>query len=81
MLQPFGNVTSLGTNVNGPSHDIDPSVSADGLVLFLTDENIPPFRTGGLGAGDIWVATRQTTEDQFGTPINLLKGRVPFPRR
>lgn len=43
-----------------------PIESPDGLHLFIASN-----RAGGLGGLDIWVASRDTTEDAFGTPENL----------
>ena len=57
---------NLGPTVNSPYHEIGPTLSADGLILFLTSE-----RPGGYGSRDIWVTTRKTTDDQWATPMNL----------
>ena len=62
----FGTPTNLGPTVNSPSRDLKPSVSADGLSLFFTST-----RPGGLGGMDIWVTTRETTDDPWGEPVNL----------
>jgi hypothetical protein len=61
----FGEPTEV-PNVNSSSHDFQPSLSADGLSLFFTST-----RPGGLGGRDIWVTTRQMTEDDWGEPVNL----------
>ena len=61
----FGTPTKV-PNVNSSSRDLKPSVSADGLSLFFTSN-----RPGGVGGLDIWVATRETTNDPWGEPVNL----------
>ncbi len=62
----FGEPTNLGPIVNSSASDGTPSISADGLELYFLS-----LRPGGLGAGDIWVTTRATIEDPWGTPVNL----------
>ena len=61
----FGTPTKV-PNVNSSSRDHKPSVSADGLSLFFTS-----IRSGGIGGMDIWVTTRETTDDAWGEPVNL----------
>ena len=54
-------------NVNGPGDDVMPSLTADGLSLYISS-----IRPGGLGgAHDLWVATRSSTHEDFGTPVNV----------
>ena len=52
-----------------------PHATADGLTLLLDDgawfDSSFPHRPHGLGQSDIWIATRETTEDEFGVPENL----------
>jgi Tol biopolymer transport system component len=49
------------------SNDVfEPDVSADGLSLYFCST-----RVGGYGDSDIWVATRATTQDEWGEPVNL----------
>jgi OOP family OmpA-OmpF porin len=43
-----------------------PDISADGLSLYFSST-----RVGGYGGTDIWVATRNTTADPWGEPVNL----------
>jgi len=62
----WGNSVSLGSTVNSSSDECYPSVSADGLALYFCSN-----RGGGVGAYDIWVTTRETTDDPWGTPANL----------
>jgi len=65
----WGTPTNLGPNVNSSADDAAPSISADGLQLYFIDWEV--FRPGGYGLADIWVTTRETTEDDWGTPVNL----------
>ena len=65
----FGEPTNLGPTVNSAYSDRDPSISADGLQLYFTDWSNP--RPGGYGSTDIWVTTRPTKDDPWGTPVNL----------
>ncbi|GAI23484.1 unnamed protein product, partial [marine sediment metagenome] len=41
-------------------------MSADGLSLYFASQ-----RSGGYGGIDLWVTTRATTEDDWGTAVNL----------
>ena len=43
-----------------------PAVSSDGLTLYFTSD-----MPGGFGEYDIWKATRKSTADDFGRPVNL----------
>ena len=58
----WGPPINLGSGVNSQSHDISPSISADGLCLFFSDHEAGPYRVGGHGGGDIWLTTKQTSE-------------------
>lgn len=51
-------------NVNSPSWDSQPSLSADGRTLFFASA-----RPGGQGKADIWFATRQT-DGAWSVPVN-----------
>ena len=62
----FGTPTNLGPTVNSSSWDILPSISTDGLSLFIISD-----RPGGSGGLDLWVTTRETTDDDWGEPLNL----------
>ncbi len=63
---PWTEPVNLGPTVNSSSIDAAPSISADGLVLFI-DGNGP----GMLGINDLWFTTRPSVSDYFGTPVNL----------
>ena len=72
ILDPFGPPEHLSPPVNSTYFDVAPEISADGLALFFVSN-----RPGGFGGGefwpgaDIWVTTRRTTSDAWGSPENL----------
>jgi len=69
----FGEPTDLGERINSPADEVLGCISADGLSLYFNDwtDSGYPVRPGGKGQEDIWVATRATTDDEWGEPINL----------
>jgi Tol biopolymer transport system component len=58
--------TNLGPTVNSPSTEGGASISADGLTLYFHSS-----RPGGYGRSDVYVTTRETTQDPWGVPVNL----------
>ena len=62
----IGAPTNLGPIINTSSADAGPSMSADGLELYLDGD-----RPGTYGSWDLWIATRATTNDPWGDPVNL----------
>lgn len=62
----WGTPMNLGPTVNSSAADSRPSISADGLSLYFSS-----MRPGGSGWHDIYVMTRATKEDDWGTPVNL----------
>jgi hypothetical protein len=62
----FGEPTNLGSTVNSEYADWLPCISADGLELYIDS-----LRPGGYGGEDLWVATRETIDDDWITPVNL----------
>jgi hypothetical protein len=68
----YGAPENLGALVNTPQFDGGPSISADGLTLYLTSG-----RPGALGQAeghydeDLYVTTRPTIADPFGAPVHL----------
>jgi len=68
---PWGEPMNLGPVVNSSAKEGAPFVSADGLSLFFFDDKPGPFRPGGFGNGDMWVTTRASVSDPWGTPVNL----------
>jgi beta-lactamase regulating signal transducer with metallopeptidase domain/Tol biopolymer transport system component len=63
---PWGNAINLGPIINSSYGEGAPEISADGLALYFVSG-----RPGGSGAWDIWVTSRKTKEDPWGTPVNL----------
>ena len=56
-----------------------PAISSDGLTLYFSSD-----MPGGFGDYDLWKATRKSTADDFGRPVNLTsiintRGREAFP--
>ncbi|MHC4677298.1 MAG: hypothetical protein ACYTEK_01230 [Planctomycetota bacterium] len=62
----FGEPTNLGPTINSPGADDPDSFSSDGLSLFLTSN-----RTSGPQKDDLYVSSRATTGDAWGTPVKL----------
>jgi hypothetical protein len=63
---PWTEAVNLGPTVNSSAWDGGPSISADGLSLFFFSG-----RPGGSGGFDLWVTTRTTVSEPWGTPVNL----------
>ena len=63
---PWDPPVKLGPMVSSSYTDDTPSISDDGLTLYFSS-----FRPGGHDNMDIWRATRETTDDQWGAPVNL----------
>ncbi|MFB0554093.1 MAG: DUF4440 domain-containing protein [Phycisphaerae bacterium] len=63
---PWGEPVNLGPTVNSSDGDHCQSFSSDGLELYFESD-----RPGGLGSDDLWVTTRATTEDDWGTSVWL----------
>jgi hypothetical protein len=63
----FGAPINLGATINSTQDEWPECMSADGLEFYFGSYN----RLGGYGKGDLWVSTRLTREDQWGTPVNL----------
>jgi len=63
---PWDPPVNLGPMVSSSYTDDTPSISADGLTLYFSS-----FRPGGLGTMDLWIATRQTTDDEWAAPTHL----------
>jgi tetratricopeptide (TPR) repeat protein len=62
----FGIHSDLGPVVNSRFEDVYPSVTSNGLSLFLQSD-----RPGGEGGPDIWTSIRSTEGAPWGEPINL----------
>ena len=65
----WGEPVNLGPIVNSSTAESGPSISHDGLTLYISDYDDP--RPGGVGGVDLWVTTRPTKDDPWGTPLNL----------
>jgi len=62
----WGTPVNLGATVNTTSEDWAPNLSADGLELYFVSN-----RPDGFGTYDLWVTSRATVKDDWGTPVNL----------
>jgi hypothetical protein len=63
---PWGVPVNLGPTVNTPDREASPSISADGLILFLNSDC-----SGGVGGADLWM-TRRKTQDADWEPLTNL---------
>ncbi len=63
---PWGQALNMGLGINSSASDGVPWISADGLELYFSS-----WRTGGYGAGDIYVTRRSTKNDPWGEPVNF----------
>ena len=61
----FGDAV-LVPELSSPSRDAHPTITCDGLEIFLASN-----REGSYGGIDLWVSTRSTTSDTWSTPVNL----------
>lgn len=57
---------NLGPVVNSQYWEGEPALSSDGLSLYFASD-----RPGGYGGLDIYMSTRPTKSDAWGTPVNL----------
>jgi len=64
----FGGSTAV-SSLNSAANDIQPNVRKDGLEVVFSSS-----RDGGLGAQDIWVATRNAFGAPWSTPVNVGAG-------
>lgn len=70
---------NMGTKVNSRSWDSQPSLSADGRILFFSSN-----RKGGFGGNDIWFSVRQQDDSwsdarNLGSVVNTDKDEIaPF---
>ncbi len=56
---------NMGPRINSKELDNAAFISPDGLLLAFSSE-----RPGGLGAADLWFATRKSLSDDWGEPVN-----------
>jgi hypothetical protein len=62
----WGEPVNLGPTINTPSVEWHPSITADGLEIYFDSD-----RHGGEGYWDLWMAKRESTDDDWSTPVNL----------
>ncbi len=69
----WGTPLKLAEPINSEFWDGAPSLSADGLSLyFCSDRSCEYDEEGGQGTlNDIWLSTRKTLHDSWGTPVML----------
>jgi Tol biopolymer transport system component len=61
----FGEPINLGPSINSSVLEYSPCISNDGLSLYFASYQ------GGYGLADIYLSTRETTEDDWDLPVNL----------
>jgi Tol biopolymer transport system component len=59
-------IPGTDSSFNTPSLDGCPFISRDGKTFYMASD-----RGGGLGGIDIWVATRASSADPWGPPVNV----------
>jgi len=64
---PWSSPVNVGQPVNFTGGDICPNISADGLSLYFACG----VSRGGPGWYDLWLATRATTDNEWGAPKEL----------
>ena len=60
--------------INSPYDEAFPCLSADGLTLYFSDWyywSAAGDRPGGVGGHDLWMSTRASRNDPWGTPVNM----------
>jgi hypothetical protein len=62
----FGGSTAVAGLKDAAANDIQPNVRKDGLEVVFSSN-----RAGGLGAQDIWAATRDSFSAPWSAPVNL----------
>jgi hypothetical protein len=65
----FGRSAAVAGLNDATANDIQPNVRKDGLEVVFSSN-----RAGGLGAQDIWTATRSSFNAPWSTPVNLGTG-------
>ena len=71
--EPWEPPINLGSMVNSPRAEMNPSISSDGLAIYFSDGawifSLP--RPGGFGGTDLWITTRPSLDGDWGPPVNL----------
>jgi hypothetical protein len=57
---------NVGPPLNTPYNDNYAVLSKDGLTIYFTSD-----RPGGLGAEDLWFATRESVDSPWREPLNM----------
>ena len=63
----FGEPVNLGPPINTSFNEVVGCFSTDGLTMYFSSAHRP----GTVFNWDIWVATRETIDDEWTTPVNL----------
>ncbi|MEI8134484.1 MAG: OmpA family protein [bacterium] len=67
-------VKNLGPLVNGKTHDMSPTVTADGRTMYFTGTE----RSGGKGRDDFWVThSPENNDTTWSDPVNLADINTP----
>jgi len=64
--EPWEPPVNLGAILNSSYRDGGPCIASDGLALFFQSD-----RPGGYGGRDVYLATRNTLNSTWSTPVNL----------
>jgi hypothetical protein len=72
---PWGPLVNV-QEINSRYNESFPCLSADGLTLYFSDWygggwSAAGDRPGGVGSGDLWMCTRASRNDPWGTPVNM----------
>jgi len=70
---PWGPLVNV-REINSFYNEVFPCLSADGLTLYFSDFyywNAAGDRPGGVGGHDLWMCTRASLNDSWGTPVNV----------
>jgi hypothetical protein len=70
---PWSPPINVGPGVNSSANEQNAILSRDGLSLYFASD-----RPGGAGGLDIWITQRVSSNDQWGTPVNLVAVNTPF---
>lgn len=63
----WSSAVNVGPVVNSTANDQHPTLSKDGLTMIFVST-----RSGGLGGNDLWVTERDSVDDPWGPPVDLL---------
>ena len=63
---PWGPPVNLDPPVNTLNNDFGPFIWGDGCTLLFSSD-----RDGGSGSYDLWMTTRETTDNEWATPVPL----------